>query len=117
MRVAGSSPHARGRSLDPSEDVLVRRFIPACAGQIAVTAAHSSRSPVHPRVRGADALSPNTMLFLVGSSPRARGRLREFLKPLCHDRFIPACAGQIAWRAICRRCGRVHPRVRGADTS
>ena len=73
--VVGSSPRARGRPARARRARRRRRFIPACAGETAAVVAKSSQSGVHPRVRGGDDRAHVSGPALLGSSPRARGRL------------------------------------------
>ena len=70
------------------------RSIPACAGETTDTESSFRSRRVHPRVRGGDTYSDNSIGDAKGPSPRARGRpLAELL-----DEFkrgsIPACAGE-----------------------
>ena len=48
-----------------------------------------------------------------GSSPRARGTLRQCSTSSHEDRFIPASAGNTAPRTRAAGCPSVHPRERG----
>ncbi len=69
----------------------------------------------HPRVRGEDIPWRFSAAFLMGPSPRARGRLPRRLLRHAGAGTIPACAGKTAAaRADTRRTGD-HPRVRGED--
>ena len=111
--VTGSSPRARGTALWKMRLKLSRRFIPACAGNSYMPRRLVVCGAVHPRVRGEQAIFPNTLMCSTGSSPRARGTgVHRKRKGRIH-RFIPACAGN---RAQARARGPhlpVHPRVRG----
>ena len=73
QRVSGSSPRVRGGCLIEHGVDLAQRFIPACAGQMAVPWTRANTTPVHPRVRGADSRREHTQIDAHGSSPRARG--------------------------------------------
>ncbi len=68
---------------------------------------------VHPRVRGEHGCGICSFFCPRGSSPRARGTLRQ--KPLVqpHRRFIPACAGNTLMIHLEASDQSVHPRVRG----
>ena len=70
---AGSSPRARGTRRNDRGGLVLRRFIPACAGNTTCTSAMPTGGTVHPRVRG------------------EHGEHR--LPPRSRQRFIPACAG------------------------
>ena len=72
-----------------------------------------SRNSVHPRVRGEHASRTSRSAPICGSSPRARGTQSSQTRPIPHDRFIPACAGN-THSFFCSLLSRpVHPRVRG----
>ena len=109
----GSSPHARGTHVATLSARGAHRFIPACAGNAALSACAPSRPSVHPRMRGERRLGRDITRSGVGSSPHARGTLDPFTEQDSEDRFIPACAGN-AWRSVTPSNGRtVHPRMRG----
>ena len=89
------------------------RFIPACAGNRHSMAGTGTRTAVHPRMRGEQShfgvISPDAR----GSSPHARGTVKERKANFVGLRFIPACAGNS--EEFARNVGRksVHPRMRG----
>ena len=56
--VRGSSPRVRGTVLQNPVQILLRRFIPACAGNRPERWKWNSRRTVHPRVCGEQYLSP-----------------------------------------------------------
>ena len=89
----GSSPRVRGtRQWWPCVRTAWR-FIPACAGNTAMSRAPPSRATVHPRVCGEHALGVTQTTAWYGSSPRVRGTRRTTTHPARRRRFIPACAG------------------------
>src|SRR5690606_31637806 len=49
---SGSSPRARGTCVEVRANLLVVRFIPACAGNVGIWRTPTSTRSVHPRVRG-----------------------------------------------------------------
>ena len=69
----GSSPLARGTL--GSSFVLAggSRFIPACAGNSLGDSAHGFNKSVHPRLRGELLANAGLLVFILGSSPLARG--------------------------------------------
>ena len=109
----GSSPRARGTHSHAIDTSLDGRFIPACAGNTSSTAATSSFSSVHPRVRGEHGIIITIGICRNGSSPRARGTHRIPVSVSHRGRFIPACAGNTRMAKRTARKYAVHPRVRG----
>ena len=109
----GSSPRVRGTHPPCPPCRLCRRFIPACAGNSAQTAAAFFARSVHPRVCGELCLLSATGQSGDGSSPRVRGTLGRRDASLLEGRFIPACAGNSSSRRWLRLRTTVHPRVCG----
>ena len=109
----GSSPRARGTQIRISQCPCIPRFIPACAGNTALSTRPGALPPVHPRVRGEHQDVTGRAPRITGSSPRARGTPAVRGATVLVDRFIPACAGNTD--VTCRNPPRlsVHPRVRG----
>ena len=89
------------------------RFIPACAGNAHDTRARVRWQPVHPRMRGERHSIKPANAFCAGSSPHARGTLREAAEFESAMRFIPACAGNAAACSTRAPPRAVHPRMRG----
>ena len=92
---------------------MLRRFIPACAGNRSRRAWKNWRGPVHPRVCGEQDFGYFFGGLGGGSSPRVRGT-GDVSSPFhASTRFIPACAGN---RVVTQRIANprtVHPRVCG----
>ena len=109
----GSSPRARGTHPHPDSRVLPPRFIPACAGDTKCYRPRTPAKAVHPRVRGGHVRSRAQALFMLGSSPRARGTPHRCPRRRARSRFIPACAGDTLPTVSSSNCKSVHPRVRG----
>ncbi len=109
----GSSPRPRGTLEARVAAVVGRRFIPAPAGNTAVTARAASIWTVHPRARGEHRAPRRPRARAGGSSPRPRGtRVCRGTRPR-GGRFIPAPAGNTAWLASGSARSTVHPRARG----
>ena len=72
-------------------------------------------SPIHPLLRGADKPFTQMLLFIIDSSPLARGRHR--FNPFCVSlrRFIPSCEGQTSGDSNAYGIPSIHPLLRGAD--
>ena len=93
LRGNGSSPRVRGTRRRCATSRPGRRFIPACAGNSGRSTGCRQAAPVHPRVCGELMRAFRPAAIACGSSPRVRGTLAPDCRPLLHNRFIPACAG------------------------
>ena len=69
------------------------RIIPACAGNTWVLRFNCRVDRDHPRLRGEYYKNFWNCSIVVGSSPLARGILKEKKKNSSNNRIIPACAG------------------------
>ena len=109
----GSSPLARGLHSCHYHRHRRRGIIPARAGftHDAPVIVHSCRD--HPRSRGVYPRSSRRGISIRGSSPLARGLLREYRLGLPARRIIPARAGFTPWRRARSPPKRDHPRSRG----
>ena len=93
LKIAGSSPHARGAPLYHVAVLLRVGIIPACAGSTCRPPTGSPCPWDHPRMRGEHWAIASVACWATGSSPHARGApvVRR-----THGRvfgIIPACAG------------------------
>ncbi len=112
----GSSPPTRGTPPLSRAGSLLRRFIPAHAGNTTFrTRAATSRS-VHPRPRGEHFICASWDSSPRGSSPPTRGTLRCLGGGSTQNRFIPAHAGNTSKKSTWRLHVTVHPRPRGEHT-
>ena len=109
----GSSPHARGTPAPDLDGALVRRFIPAYAGNARWRLPGSSRSTVHPRIRGERGGGWWLVCCSGGSSPHTRGTPEVRHGDAPGDRFIPAYAGNASCARYTNCATAVHPRIRG----
>ena len=89
----GSSPRARGTRFARLHSGVVRRFIPASAGNTWPRRSNTRKTPVHPRERGEHEIDLGEIAGQHGSSPRARGTPIPDCPPDRRRRFIPASAG------------------------
>ncbi len=112
-RSLGSSPHVRGTLDHVGTEFGDFRFIPACAGNIRASACCFAREAVHPRMCGEHISSILTSAACAGSSPHVRGTLKPASAAFGDNRFIPACAGNIAVSGIPCPMLPVHPRMCG----
>ncbi len=115
-RVAGSSPRMRGTVFDVKGAALYQRFIPAHAGNRAISRAVIWLRPVHPRACGEQSYANCEKSQAAGSSPRMRGTGFERTAALSRKRFIPAHAGNRARRRRARPMPPVHPRACGEQS-
>ena len=130
----GSSPRVRGTGHSPIPPTIVRRFIPACAGNgNRLLAGLEGGAGSSPRVRGTGCQASNFSVihrfipacagngkapttkaaFDAGSSPRVRGTGLPEIQVLVRAWFIPACAGNGSPGRGRPRASPVHPRVCG----
>ena len=109
----GSSPLARGTMVAPIPHQRPARLIPARAGNILQSASWCLHSSAHPRSRGEHAAEMLQASTRAGSSPLARGTLRQ--KPCLHhrQRLIPARAGNMSGKPALDVYQTAHPRSRG----
>ena len=110
---SGSSPHVRGTLGIGQRHCHPPRFIPACAGNAAMTSSCNRSKSVHPRMCGERRLGLLATLRQHGSSPHVRGTHPVDVGGLEHERFIPACAGNASRCSPCCRTAPVHPRMCG----
>ena len=113
VRIAGSSPHARGALLPALGQELAAGIIPACAGSTGWTCARRRPSWDHPRMRGEHCKSVANCLLSSGSSPHARGALGGRSPAARTPGIIPACAGSTLSYPSGMHLYRDHPRMRG----
>ena len=109
----GSSPLARGTHRKHVRRTIPHRLIPARAGNTVVRLATAWRAAAHPRSRGEHEDRPGRHLALCGSSPLARGTLKELGYVTEDGRLIPARAGNTRTASTHATCPAAHPRSRG----
>ena len=100
--VGGSSPRMRGKLHALSLRELVKRIIPAHAGQTRATPGRVPPAPDHPRACGANTVGLVSHLAQCGSSPRMRGKPAGGAPLSVPLRIIPAHAGQTRAPPRCR---------------
>ena len=109
----GLSPLARGTHTTEAAITVPSRFIPAGAGNSALSCTMDTPRPVYPRWRG----ELNTHIIYRpryrGLSPLARGTLRHYLPNFSIIRFIPAGAGNSLVLPFLSGQFAVYPRWRG----
>ena len=103
----------RGTALIEEARSIIRRFIPAYAGNRNRSKGPENPPPVHPRVCGEQSTVRTTSARSSGSSPRMRGTGLERHRHAGWHRFIPAYAGNSRSRPLEVGPRSVHPRVCG----
>ena len=109
----GSSPLARGTSQKLRSRVLLRRLIPARAGNITRGACALEGNSAHPRSRGEHSEPQTQPLIMRGSSPLARGTSAPPKNQKKRIRLIPARAGNMTCTRNPVIKSSAHPRSRG----
>ena len=89
------------------------RFIPAYAGNTAISWRVLISRPVHPRIRGEHHSGNQPRSRSSGSSPHTRGTHPVLGAPGAGNRFIPAYAGNTRKPGAASGHAPVHPRIRG----
>ena len=112
---AGSSPRMRGKLGGSACPCRSDRIIPAHAGQTSLTPLPCLRAPDHPRACGANAADTAPTMLPTGSSPRMRGKHKDFVKISTTVRIIPAHAGQTRRSRFNGVFNSDHPRACGAN--
>ena len=111
--INGSSPHVRGTFFPFLSPLLLRRFIPARAGNISSPGSLPPPPTVHPRTCGEHLCEHCHGVIRDGSSPHVRGTWPIFLIFSEKFRFIPARAGNIDGDGDNGDIIAVHPRTCG----
>ncbi len=109
----GSSPRGRGTCDMEKVTYVLKRFIPAWAGNMKRYTTGTLSTTVHPRVGGEHDNLTLTTINMAGSSPRGRGTCWSRSMMPRPRRFIPAWAGNICPWHPPGPDRPVHPRVGG----
>ena len=94
VQAAGLSPRVRGNLVSVKALPVLRRSIPACAGEPFEAGALARVQGVYPRVCGGTAAYQPQLLRRSGLSPRVRGNRADDRWAPVVVRSIPACAGE-----------------------
>ncbi len=110
---SGSSPRLRGTHAARLRNAVVRRIIPALAGNTIPAGSRNSNRRDHPRACGEHSTPPMSATLSTGSSPRLRGTPAAVWFYPVRRGIIPALAGNTD--GACAQCGMVrdHPRACG----
>ena len=74
VALVGSSPRGRGKRLRRRTTILRVRLIPAWTGKTSEPPASPEANAAHPRMDGENESAPGRSVWLMGSSPRGRGK-------------------------------------------
>ena len=113
----GSSPRMRGKPRHECARSDRRRLIPAYAGKTLSSSAGRRRNRAHPRVCGENFPPRASISSRRGSSPRMRGKPRQFSRRRGYRRLIPAYAGKTVASVPPVTSSSAHPRVCGENSS
>ena len=113
----GSSPLARGAPFEVSHRGEVTGIIPARAGSTILGRLVLGSFRDHPRSRGEHSAVSGPSMPMLGSSPLARGALRQGVLARDFERIIPARAGSTFWKLVIMWDALDHPRSRGEHES
>ena len=113
----GLSPLARGTQQNGEDFAQKLRFIPAGAGNTAVNAMIILRPAVYPRWRGEHVNPGDSVDYLIGLSPLARGTRGRHHHCRIYFRFIPAGAGNTESAFFLVSSRPVYPRWRGEHST
>ena len=111
----GTSPRMRGKRGKDSQGRGPARNIPAYAGKTVTIVSPTPESQEHPRVCGENNLSALGLGFLVGTSPRMRGKRLEASSADSSSGNIPAYAGKTLAPIAAEEAMAEHPRVCGEN--
>ena len=109
----GSSPLARGTPVRNLAVFIGVRLIPARAGNTRKENTKWVATAAHPRSRGEHPHTVKLTGAITGSSPLARGTLRQMSHHPRTNRLIPARAGNTDFLIIIISPSSAHPRSRG----
>ena len=109
----GLSPRVRGNRHSGVTIAGWYGSIPACAGEPGEANLTNRGLKVYPRVCGGTDGTTPTNPREYGLSPRVRGNRFAGSPGLCHERSIPACAGEPTASGVQSTPARVYPRVCG----
>ena len=90
----GSPPRVRGKGLYNGGRNSYYRITPACAGKSTPLWLSDTRYEDHPRVCGEKIPFTCSLVVLVGSPPRVRGKVAQLFTALRKNGITPACAGK-----------------------
>ena len=108
----GSSPHSQGTGPLMGDDVIIRRIIPALAGNRSPVRETAPLPKDHPRTRREQAASISDLRRSVGSSPHSQGTVEPAPMNGSRTGIIPALAGNSCARRAPGHTCRDHPRTR-----
>ena len=116
-RSSGSPPRVREKHPFRFERRTRFGITPACAGKTKSATMFHQHHRDHPRVCGKNYYGDELRTSAVGSPPRVREKLNQWVKAYQDFGITPACAGKTT-RLICGKSNyRDHPRVCGKNNA
>ena len=113
----GSSPRVRGKLVRAVNAVHTSGLIPARAGKTSRSSPRRPGGRAHPRACGENLPRPMVPVWMAGSSPRVRGKLRLPGIRAHGVRLIPARAGKTTPYGLRVTMITAHPRACGENRS
>ena len=97
LRLAGSSPHGRGKPGSGAMVMVLSGLIPAWAGKTLCSCSWRVQSSAHPRMGGENPGVSAPGRAASGSSPHGRGKQKQAPDRATVVGLIPAWAGKTCW--------------------
>ena len=114
---AGSPPRVRGKPIAARVAECKNRITPARAGKTDIWFVLSNKLWDHPRACGENFWVTVSIVCVVGSPPRVRGKHGDVLNPLRRYRITPARAGKTLCGFPLGGAAEDHPRACGENST
>ena len=115
MGIPGSSPRMRGKPCRHAPSYTGSGLIPAHAGKTLPALERGYKDRAHPRACGENARASSWIAWILGSSPRMRGKQTMSFLKLKTTGLIPAHAGKTCPPTLPGNTNPAHPRACGEN--